>query len=41
VLAYVVGICRRRGVEVVNGREAVLFAMSKTYRDQGKWLKLT
>jgi hypothetical protein len=30
VLAYVEGIIRGRGVEVVDGSEAILFRMSKT-----------
>jgi hypothetical protein len=32
MFAYVEGIIRRRGVEVVNGREAILISMSKTMR---------
>ena len=32
VLAYIVCICGCRGVEVVNGSEAILFGMSKADR---------
>ena len=35
MLAYVENIWRRRGVEVVNGRVTVLFAMSETYKANG------